>query len=180
MLPLTTSVIPLLFLFPFTISSSPLPPPNAEIGQPCGASLGDCPTLTCIPVSKSCTNFRECQGTCHPVNISEQQIYTKCGGWGFMDDCNEKFESCIADPRTDDKCGPSCDGMGICWPFMDYCGWEDGRECAPGSACFKEERAWPNASGVCLPLRFGSDYYEKTNLEEIFRNDQDGWQGEEW
>ena len=38
-----------------------------------------------------------------------------------MDDCDERRERCVADPRREDACGPSCDGMGICWPFKERC-----------------------------------------------------------
>ncbi|KAK4169712.1 hypothetical protein QBC43DRAFT_197861 [Cladorrhinum sp. PSN259] len=146
---------------------------TTEIGTPCGVTNPDCATLTCIPTSPSCTIFPQCPGTCQFINVTAQRIYTKCGGWGYYDDCDERYESCIADERTTDFCGPSCDGMGICWPFADYCSSEKGyeRECGEGKACFH--------GAFCLPLRFGSDSYEKTGLEEVFRNDQNGRQGDE-
>lgn len=61
--------------------------------------------------------------------------------------------------------------MGICWPWAESCDEELGLECPEGRVCFEER-------GICLPLRFGSDYYEKTRLEEEYRTDQDGWQGD--
>ncbi len=90
-----------------------------------------------------------------------------------MDDCDERRERCVADPRHMDTCGPSCDGAGICWPFQDVCDAE-GRGCGEGKVCFAYRGG--GVGGRCLPLRFGSDYYEKTRLEEVVRTDQDGWQ----
>jgi hypothetical protein len=155
-------------------TSIPLDSPPSEVGQPCGQTLGDCAgTLTCIPLSTNCTQWvntwnEGCPGTCQDIDISQQQVYTLCGGWGLMDDCDERRESCIADPRSADQCGPSCDGPGICWPYADICGGEAQIACPAGKACFEDL--------ICLPLRFGSDYYEKSKLEEVTRTDQDGWQ----
>lgn len=145
--------------------TSPTSPPS-EIGQPCGQSLGDCASpLTCIPLSANCTEWvhsgsEGCPGTCQHIDIAQQHIYTLCGGWGFFDDCDESRELCVADPRNADECGPSCDGPGICWPFDEWCKVETGEGCAEGKGCF---------GGMCFALRFGSDYYEKTMLEEVYR-----------
>ncbi|KAK3294094.1 uncharacterized protein B0H64DRAFT_399694 [Chaetomium fimeti] len=165
------------FLLDIRVSAAtPVDSPPSEVGQPCGQTLGDCAgNLTCIPLSTDCTRWvnssnEGCPGTCQEIDISKQQIYTLCGGWSLIDDCNERIESCIADPRTADSCGPSCDGSGICWPFAEICGGEEKLECPKGKACFNDL--------ICLPLRFGSDYYEKTSLEEVTRTDQDGWQGD--
>ncbi|KAK4149849.1 hypothetical protein C8A00DRAFT_18516 [Chaetomidium leptoderma] len=160
--------------------SIPLASSPPDIGQPCGQSLGDCAgTLTCIPVSTNCTQWvnswsEGCPGTCRDIDISQVQIYTIFGGWGFMDDCDERREYCTADPRHVDNCGPSCDGFGICWPFAEVCGGETGMACPEGKACFGGDHR-DAQGGMCLPLRFGSDYYEKSGLEEVFRTDQDGF-----
>ena len=156
----------------------------SRIDEACGQSLGDCAApLTCIPVSPNCTKWvsrwsEGCPGTCQDIDISKQQIYTICGGWGYYDDCNERIERCVTDPRNG-GCGPSCDAMGICWPFKEVCGGETGLNCPQGKACFEDNKTKDSEQGgICLPLRFGSDYYEKTELEQVFRTDQDGWQGE--
>ncbi len=83
-----------------------------------------------------------------------------------MGDCDERRERCVADPRHMDRCGLSCDGMGICWPFQDVCDG-DGRGCGEAKVCFLDS----TSGGKCFPLRFGSDYYEKTGLEEVLRTD---------
>ncbi|KAH6855843.1 hypothetical protein B0I37DRAFT_365965 [Chaetomium sp. MPI-CAGE-AT-0009] len=169
----TTLLSVVAFLIDVRLSlGTPVNSPPAEVGQPCSQTLGDCAgNLTCIPLSTDCTRWdKGCLGTCQEIDISKQQIYTLCGGWSLMDDCNERIESCIADPRTADLCGPSCDGSGICWPFAEICGGEEKLECPEGKACFNDL--------ICLPLRFGSDHYEKTSLEEVYRTDQDGWQGD--
>jgi hypothetical protein len=156
-------------------------PDAPELNSPCGAEKGDCPSLTCIPLAANCTDFDHCAGTCQVLS-SPQQIYTICGGWGFFDDCDERIESCIADPRNSD-CGPPCDGMGICAPLQDYCGSGSGRVCSGDKACFKtgfmceEDESSGEVSlcgGMCLPLRFGSDSYEKSKEVEVFRTDQNG------
>ncbi|KXX77014.1 hypothetical protein MMYC01_205841 [Madurella mycetomatis] len=157
-------------------SSTPLHARLAEVDNPCGAELGDCPTLTCIPLSSNCTYFRECPGTCQDLSVEKQQIYTLCGGWQLYDDCDERIEFCTADPRHYDTCGPSCDGLGICAPIDDYCGGNTDRECGKGKACFGGHGEYV---GTCFPLRFGSDYYDKSREEEVFRTDQDGRQDEE-
>ncbi|KAK4113017.1 hypothetical protein N656DRAFT_778532 [Canariomyces notabilis] len=175
-------------------SSGPLTARLAEVGTPCGAELGDCPTLTCIPLSSNCTYFPKCRGTCQDLSVEKQQIYTVCGGWSYYDDCDERVESCMTDPRHYYSCGPSCDGMGICYPIKDgSCGGNTGRECGPGKVCFGGDNMKPGVGylcdlnietgekicgGVCLPLRFGSDGYEKSKEAEVVRTDQDGWQGE--
>ncbi|KAL2190246.1 hypothetical protein L209DRAFT_723727 [Thermothelomyces heterothallicus CBS 203.75] len=112
--------------------------------------------------------FTGCQGTCQDIDISKKQIYSLCGGFALYDDCDERIESCIADPRHVDTCGPSCDGPGICWPFAEICGGEEKLPCPEGKACFNDL--------LCFPLRFGSDYYKKSKLEEVHRTDRDGWQ----
>ena len=160
------------------LSSRSSPPPS-EVGDPCGQELGDCAgDLTCIPLSTDCTIWGEnsedgCPGTCQIINLDEQRIYTVCGGWHMYDDCDERVERCVADPRRYDRCGPSCDGPGICHPFAEVCGLEDDPPCPERTVCFGTGNA-----GRCFPLRFGSDYYEKTRAEEIVREDQDGWQGD--
>jgi len=125
------------------LPSDPLPP--TELGTPCGADIGDCPTLTCIPLSQNCTvwgasDYKSrppCRGTCQALDLSKQKIYTLCGGWSRIDDCNEAVERCIADPRHDGACGPSCDGPGICVPLVDdVCGWDTGKTCVEGKECF--------------------------------------------
>ncbi|KAK4152737.1 hypothetical protein C8A00DRAFT_34520 [Chaetomidium leptoderma] len=157
----------------------------SEVGQPCGKTLGDCAgILTCTPLSTNCTewvtNWPEgCPGTCQEIDVSQQQIYTLCGGWQLMDDCDERRERCVADPRHADPCGPSCDGAGICWPFDDVCGGDTGRVCPEGKACFMRSNFAGVLQGKCFPLRFGSDAYEKTGLEEMYRTDQDGYQEDE-
>ncbi|KAK4121491.1 hypothetical protein N657DRAFT_535992, partial [Parathielavia appendiculata] len=162
----------------------PPPPPAPELGQPCSQSQGDCAgNLTCIPLSPNCTDWSDpiCSGTCQDLTSSlhpPPQIYTLCGGWALYDDCDERREMCVADPRhAASECGPACDGPGVCWPFADVCqdigGEEAGEEmrkmkCPEGKVCFKDM--------FCLPLRFGSDHYEKSKLEEVTRTDQDGYQ----
>ncbi|GAB1317074.1 hypothetical protein MFIFM68171_07284 [Madurella fahalii] len=191
---------PFFLFFPFIAFSLPSPSPSdsdpvpwaAELNTPCGGGLPDCPTLTCIPLSPNCTVWNRrygdpCPGTCQYIDITHQHIYTVCGGWGFYDDCDERFESCIADPRHDDSCGPSCDGMGICHPNMEICGFADwvgdgvGYVCPEGKACFMGTYRTTNGSvgGACFPLRYGSDYYEKTKKEEVIREDQNGDQRED-
>ncbi|KAH6634629.1 hypothetical protein B0J18DRAFT_416795 [Chaetomium sp. MPI-SDFR-AT-0129] len=168
----STTVLTLALANPLT---SPQP---SLINAPCGQTLGDCADpLTCIPLSINCTRWvsslnEGCPGTCQQLDLTQQKIYTLCGGWEFRDDCDERVEVCVADPRHVDQCGPSCDGMGICWPWAESCDEGLGLECPAGRVCFKER-------GICLPLRFGSDYYEKTRLEEEYRTDQDGWQGDD-
>ena len=186
---------------------------TSEIGIPCGGTIGDCPSLTCIPLSQNCTIWAEdnypyigppggCLGTCQFVNLTEQHIYTKCGGWGLYDDCNEAVEFCTDDPRNQ-GCGPSCDGNGICLPTIgSSCGFDSGLKCAPGLECFhgtpgewtngvpSERRGcveWTLSNGTqekwcggkCLPLRFGSDRYEKTKLEERWTEEFNGRQRED-
>ncbi|KAK4454534.1 hypothetical protein QBC34DRAFT_467965 [Podospora aff. communis PSN243] len=192
-------------------STSPQPNPLPELNSPCGPDIGDCPgTLTCIPLSQNCTVWRideysgrpPCRGTCQDIDIARQKVYTLCGGWRRMDDCNEAVEQCVADPRHDGACGPACDGPGICLPKGDVCGWDTGRTCGEGRECFfGGEDVWPNGvpgsrkgcqeweaedgtwvkqcQGQCLPLRFGSDTYEKTGREEIITDRWDGWQESE-
>ncbi|KAG7290257.1 hypothetical protein NEMBOFW57_000256 [Staphylotrichum longicolle] len=126
--------------FPLALSAplTDAPPPTSQpqLNEPCGQSLGDCASpLTCIPLSPSCTQWTSpwsagCPGVCRALDAAQQRVYTLCGGWALMDDCDERRERCVADPR--------------------------------------------NGGGG-----FGSDYYEKTRLEEVHRTDQDGWQGEE-
>lgn len=162
-----------------TIPLSSRSSPPSEVGDPCGQELGDCAgDLTCIPLSTDCTIWGEnsedgCPGTCQIINLDEQRIYTVCGGWHLYDDCDERVERCVADPRRYDRCGPSCDGPGICHPFAEVCGLEGDPPCPEGTVCFDSENG-----GRCFPLRFGSDTYEKTRAEEIVREDQDGWQGD--
>ncbi len=184
------------FLVPLTLGLPTDPFNTTEVGIACGAALGDCPTLTCIPLSKECTDFGECPGTCQYINIAEQRIYTLCGGWGYYDDCDERIEFCGSDPRNS-GCGPSCDDMGICHVTKDYCGGPDMVECSGGKVCFEHiwghnpttlpdpeicrrtpEGGWA-CGGTCFPLRFGSDSYAKTRLEEVIRKDQDGRQGDD-
>lgn len=167
------------FLLNVAVSvAAPLASGPSEVGQPCGQTLGDCTgDLTCIPLSTNCTiwvtSWQEgCPGTCQVIDLSQAQIYTLCGGWSLYDDCDERVERCVADPRTDQGCGPSCDGPGICWRFEDTCGGETGWECPEGKACFPYGNT---GTGRCFPLRFGSDYYDKTGLEEVYRTDQDGF-----
>lgn len=99
----------------------------------------------------------------------------------MMDDCDERVEQCVADPRSTDGCGPSCDGPGICAPIKDMCGGDTEMECDEGKVCFprmcfrNDETA---CGGLCFPLRFGSDSYEKSGLVEVVRHDQDGNQNE--
>lgn len=102
-----------------------------------------------------------------------------------MDDCDERVEQCIADPRSADACGPSCDGPGICAPTKDVCGDGTGMECDEGKACFprmcfgdETNERGAACGGLCFPLRFGSDSYEKSGLVEVVRHDQDGDQSE--
>jgi hypothetical protein len=161
-------------------AAAPLASGPSKVGQACSESLGDCAgALTCIPLSTNCTRWAPswngdegCPGTCQDIDISQAQIYTLCGGWSLYDDCDERVERCVLDPRTSEGCGPSCDGPGICWP-LDVCGGETGMQCPEGKACFVRGSA---ESGMCFPLRFGSDHYEKTSLEEVYRTDQDGMQ----
>lgn len=152
---------------------TPLSAQLAEVGTPCGAELGDCPTLTCIPDSSNCTYFPRCRGTCRDLSGSPQQIYTLCGGWALYDDCDERVEFCGTDPRHYATCGPSCDAPGICHPIEDYCGGLTGRQCEGDKVCFRGEG---NRTGTCFPLRFGSDFYEKSRAVEVVRTDQDGRQ----
>ncbi|KAK4203164.1 hypothetical protein QBC40DRAFT_251386 [Triangularia verruculosa] len=162
----------------------------SEFNAPCNFDIGDCASpLTCIPLSPTCTRWASlknswrdgCSGTCQFIDITAQKVYTKCGGWGLIDNCNERVEYCTADPRNDD-CGPSCDGMGICQPNGDYCGGKEKAECREGLACFISrghlQGDGEHPYGVCLPLRFGSDTYEKTRLEESWTEEWDGWQGD--
>ncbi|KAK4182085.1 hypothetical protein QBC35DRAFT_550320 [Podospora australis] len=177
------STLNILF-FLLAVNAAPLN--SSEVGQDCGANFPDCPTLTCIPLSKNCTKWKDswdkgCPGTCQAIDISKQHIYTLCGGWGLIDDCDERVESCVTDPRTQ-SCGPSCDDIGICWPYKDFCDADTGVKCPEGHACFRT--GWgayksKEGTGWCFPLRYGSDLYPKTGLEEVWRTDQDGWQGEE-
>ncbi|KAK3321685.1 hypothetical protein B0H66DRAFT_552459 [Apodospora peruviana] len=194
MIMLTSTTLSIIMGLLSTLTSAmPLADPS-EVGSACGGDKGDCPSLTCIPLSANCTTWttsyqKGCPGTCQSLDVSAQRIYTLCGGWALYDDCDERIESCLADPRHNDKCGPSCDGPGICIPNNDYCGWDKpGKECREGTTCFtdsnmacREERAADGTiericGGVCLPLRYGSDYYNKTRLEEVRRTDQDGYQ----
>ncbi|KAK4221490.1 hypothetical protein QBC38DRAFT_491927 [Podospora fimiseda] len=157
-----------------------------EVGLPCGQNYPDCPTLTCIPLSSNCTDWsvspNGCPGTCQYIDYSTAQVYTICGGWGYLDDCDERIEYCTDDPRNMYSCGPSCDDMGICWRFNEYCGNLDGTEqkCPEGKECFRNW-TWGHSAGygLCLPLRFGSNGYPKSRLEEIIRTDQDGYQGDD-
>lgn len=48
-----------------------------------------------------------------------------------------------------------------CW---EYTSPEDG----------KKKR---QCSGQCFPLRFGSDRYDKTDMEEVLTEEWNGWQG---
>lgn len=180
---------------------------TTETPQPCGHhSNAACPSnLTCIPLSANCTQYYSpstnhpgCPGTCQPLSLSHQQIYTACGNMIYLDACLEYREKCIADPRRGRGSGsPSGDGPGICWPFRDICGWDTGYTCQRGLACFgggdendeiKDQKRFcvdvlkagertRVCGGVCLPLRYGSDTYDKTRLEEVWRSDQSGWQG---
>ncbi|KAK4222370.1 hypothetical protein QBC38DRAFT_504093 [Podospora fimiseda] len=147
-----------------------------------------------------------CPGTCQYIDYSSTQKYTMCGGWAYADDCYESKEVCIADPRTK-NCGISCDGKGLCHPYRELCGWNTGLTCPEGKVCFGDGSdeddglmydgatggwvkrkfcvyvTFPNGKkgtkcgGVCLPLRYGSDTYEKSLEEEVWRTDQDGWNG---
>ncbi|KAK4170830.1 hypothetical protein QBC36DRAFT_341191 [Triangularia setosa] len=162
----------------------------SEINSPCNFDLGDCASpLTCIPLSTTCTRWASlqdswpgCPGTCQLIDVSDQKVYTKCAGWGFYDNCDERVEYCREDPRNDD-CGPPCDGAGICQPNDDYCGGKEKQQCREGLACFVSPSVGQvdqeNPFGVCLPLRFGSERYEKTRLEESWTEEWDGWQKEE-
>ena len=159
----------------------------SEVGSACGAELGDCLTLTCIPLDRNCTTFATCRGTCQALDNRQQQVYTLCGGWTMYDDCDERTEACVADPRHRDSCGPSCDGPGICFPLVDECGGgADANKCPDGKVCFKRTSLCSidpttgvkTCPGSCFPLRFGSDGYAKSRLEEIVRTDQDGYQEE--
>ncbi|KAL1839991.1 hypothetical protein VTJ49DRAFT_954 [Mycothermus thermophilus] len=146
-----------------------------EIGDRCGTYdgqfLGDCADpLTCIPLSPNCTFFRDpwssatgCPGTCQEIDISQQRIYTLCGGWHLYDDCDERIEQCSVDPRNR-GCGPPCDAGGICIPYEDTC--TQGKKCREGTVCFEK-------TGACLPLRFGSDSYEKTSREHVWVDDDE-------
>lgn len=97
----------------------------------------------------------------------------------LMDDCDERMERCVADPWRADGCGPSSDGPGIGWPFWEWCD-DTGKGCKEGKVCFPAGRDSVGEEwGKCFPLRFGSDYYEKTGLEEVHKTDQNGWSGEE-
>jgi hypothetical protein len=152
--------------------ADPQPKPT-QVGDRCGTYdgefLGDCAgTLTCIPLSTNCTRFHTnwttgCPGTCQEIDLSQQRIYTLCGGWHLYDDCDERVERCRTDPRNF-GCGPACDGPGICIPKQDTC--RDGQGCREGLACFE--------TGDCLPLRFGSSTYPKTSQEEVW-GDDDEW-----
>jgi hypothetical protein len=133
--------LPILLLLPL---SAALPSSNSpELNTACGADIGDCPTLTCIPLSQNCTiwgvsDYVErptCRGICQDIDLTKQKMYTLCGGWQMYDDCNEAVEYCTADPRRT-GCGPSCDGPGICIPHGDVCGWDTRRECGEGRECF--------------------------------------------
>ncbi|KAK0657030.1 hypothetical protein B0T16DRAFT_366814 [Cercophora newfieldiana] len=182
------TVLPLLGL---SAAAPPLPPSNTPIGTPCGPDIGDCADpLTCIPLSQNCTIWDQdsvfhdgpaCRGTCQDLDIQKQKIYTLCGGWRRMDDCDEAVERCVADPRHAGGCGPACDGPGICLPLGDVCGWDTGRTCGEGRECFfeweEDGKLVKQCSGQCLPLRFGSDTYGKTGREEIITDRWDGWQG---
>ncbi|KAK0658323.1 hypothetical protein QBC41DRAFT_385798 [Cercophora samala] len=153
----------------------------SSINAPCNFDLGDCPSpLTCIPLSPTCTRWSTlqdtswpgCPGTCQLIDLSTQRVYRKCAGWGLYFNCDEKTEYCTDDPRNY-RCGPSCDDAGICQPSDDWCGGQDKRACREGLACFIHPPAHvqnegESPYGVCLPLRFGSDYYEKTGLEETW------------
>lgn len=185
---LITSVL----LYSTTCSASSAP---TEVGSACGAELGDCAgTLHCVPSSANCTDFQQCHGSCEDLSSSPQQIYTLCGGWDMIDDCDERVEYCIADPRRERDCGPSCDGPGICSVFSEICGGDYDTQCPDGKACFggdktEWEEYWPprlceyddsypggqNCAGYCFPLRFGSDHYPKSREWEIVRTDQDGY-----
>ncbi|KAL2153779.1 hypothetical protein VTH82DRAFT_4934 [Thermothelomyces myriococcoides] len=172
---LTTSAAALLSNIHIGLAASvPRADPPSEVGAPCGQELGDCAgDLTCIPLSVDCTRWGNdsedgCPGTCQQIDLSQQQIYATCGGFGRYDDCDERVEMCVVDPRHVDECGPACDGPGICWPFADICGGEENLPCPDGKVCFDDL--------FCLPLRFGSDRYEKTKLEETYRPENEGWQ----
>lgn len=117
---------------------------SPDLNTPCGSDIGDCPSpLTCIPLSQNCTVwdsvFRDgpaCRGTCQDLDVAKQKVYTLCGGWSRMDDCNEAVEKCVADPRHAGGCGPACDGPGICVPYESVCGWDTGESCGEGMECF--------------------------------------------
>ncbi|KAL2264993.1 hypothetical protein VTJ83DRAFT_7503 [Remersonia thermophila] len=154
--------------------SSEVPKPT-EVGDLCGTYdgqfLGDCADpLTCIPLSSNCTFFRDpqsltpgCPGTCQELDVAQQKVYTLCGGWHLYDDCDERIERCSVDPRNR-GCGPPCDGPGICIPYEDTC--RQGQKCREGTVCFEK-------TGACLPLRFGSDSYEKTSREQVWGDDDE-------
>ncbi|KAK0751799.1 hypothetical protein B0T18DRAFT_320502, partial [Schizothecium vesticola] len=95
--------------------------------------------------------------------------YTLCGGWGMLDDCEERREACVADPRREGECGPACDGPGICHPRREVCGGEDGGGCPEGMECFLEtdQAGGRGSTGMCFPLRYGSDYYERSREGEV-------------
>jgi len=89
----------------------------------------------------------------------------------------------VADPRRS-GCGPECDGAGICAPVADTCGGEAGRTCTGDKVCLRRPNCVADEAagerytcgGLCLPLRFGSDSYEKSRAVEVTREDQDGRQ----
>lgn len=166
-------LLPLLFLLPLATASD----------TPCGATNPDCPSpLTCIPLTASCTVWPRCPGTCQALDRARQRIYTLCGGWRMMDDCDERIESCVADPRREGECGPSCDGPGICLPLGETCraAVEGGEPvgCPEGTDCFftTDWMGVKRTTGMCFPLRYGSDFYERSRGEEVVRTDQDGYQ----
>ncbi|KAK0632739.1 hypothetical protein B0T14DRAFT_574449 [Immersiella caudata] len=187
------TAISILTLISLSHALPPFPSPLPELNSPCGPDIGDCPNpLTCIPLSQNCTSFLidtysnrpPCRGTCQNLDIARQKVYTLCGGWSRMDDCNEAVERCVADPRHAGGCGPACDGPGICVPKEDLiCGWDTGRSCGEGKECFfewEENGKWiKQCQGQCLPLRFGSDTYKKTGREETITDEWNGWQGSE-
>lgn len=100
----------------------------------------------------------------------------------MMDDCDERIESCVADPRREGECGPSCDGPGICLPLGETCraAVEGGGPvgCPEGTDCFftTDWMGVKRTTGMCFPLRYGSDFYERSRGEEVVRTDQDGYQ----
>lgn len=171
----------LLLLLPFATPS--------DLPTPCGGTTApDCPApLTCIPLSTSCTAWPRCPGTCQALDPARQRVYTLCGGWRMMDDCDERVESCVADPRREGECGPACDGPGICHRLGETCraavvegGGEEGVGCPEGTACFftTDWTGVRRTTGMCFPLRYGSDFYERSRGEEVVRTDQDGYQRE--